>query len=48
MIGRIAGENMFHSLPEDLLEVEIEGPGGAVVIDVRIEVQPCIEEAAEG
>ena len=43
----VPGKQDVQRDPKDLLQVKIEGPGGPMEVDVGIEVQPGVQEAAE-
>ena len=44
MVERVAGKDALDRLPEDLPHVQIDPAHRAVVIDVVVEVEPCIQE----
>jgi hypothetical protein len=42
------GTKDLHGLLEDLLELKIDGAGGAVVIDIRIKIEAGVEKHGQG
>jgi hypothetical protein len=47
LLVQVEREDQPHGLPEDLLQVQVDAAGGAVVVDVGVEVEPRVQEHDE-
>ena len=47
MIQRIAGKKNFHCLGKNIAQMEIDGACGAVIVHIRIKVEPRVQESRE-
>ncbi len=47
LLVQVEGKDQLHGLPEDLLQVEVDAPRGAVIVDVGVEVEPGVQEHDE-